>query len=87
MTKEEAYDEFVSPLMQQVITLCKEHKINAFMTFALDVNDEGNVLWCTSSLPVDPDDVEGNQKIDEFLHVARPTSLFAAFTITSKPKP
>jgi hypothetical protein len=35
MTKENIYDSAIAPLMTQVIELCKEHKINMFVTFVL----------------------------------------------------
>ena len=46
MTKEEIYDEQVSPLMTKIIKICKEHKIATLCSFSLD--DEG--LLCTTSL-------------------------------------
>lgn len=47
MTKEEVYDSQINPLMAQIITICREHKIPMLATFTLDV-DEG--LHCTSAL-------------------------------------
>ena len=45
MTKEQVYDEQISPLMQQIIAICNEHKIANVMTFSLD-HDTG--LLCTT---------------------------------------
>jgi len=51
MTKEEFYDEKISPLMTQVIALCEEAQIPIVADFALDWNeDEQNHLKCTTSI-------------------------------------
>ena len=48
-TKEEIYDEEISPLMAQVIACCKKHKIAFVATYSLSSpDDEG--LQCTSAL-------------------------------------
>lgn len=44
MTKEEAYDSQISPLMTQIIAICKEHKIAMLCSFSLDG------VECTSAL-------------------------------------
>ena len=52
MTQEEIYDEKISPLMQQIIEVCKEHKIPMVASFACP-NDEpeiGDSLRCTTAL-------------------------------------
>lgn len=46
MTKEDAYDQFIAPLMEDIIEACKEHKIAMLCDFEL--GDDG--LKCTSSL-------------------------------------
>lgn len=48
MTKEEIYDERISPLMTQIIDICKEHKIALLANFCLSLEDDG--LMATSSL-------------------------------------
>lgn len=51
MTKEEFYDEKISPLMSQIISLCKESQIPLVADFALDWNeDDQNHLKCTTVL-------------------------------------
>lgn len=85
--KERAYDDLVSPMMAQVIALCKEHKINMAAQFALDPNEEGNALFCTTCLhDVDPDDEDGKERMGKLRAIMFPPSpYFAAFTIvTSK---
>lgn len=47
MTKEQAYDEKINPLMAQILAICKEHKIAMLASFTLDY-DSG--LQCTSTL-------------------------------------
>lgn len=47
MTKEEIYDEKISPLMTQIIAICKEHKIANVCSFSLDL-EEG--LVCTTAM-------------------------------------
>ena len=49
-TKEEIYDEQISPLMTQIIAICKEHKIANVCSFSLDL-DEG--LCCTTCMTQD----------------------------------
>lgn len=50
MTKEEIYDEQISPLMTQIIAICKEHGIANICTFSLDL-EEG--LCCTTAMTTD----------------------------------
>lgn len=86
--KESAYDEHISPLMGQVIKLCKEHKINMAAQFALDVGDDGDdhdghVLYCTTVLHnIDPgcaESVERMNKLRKVMHPPHPD--FFALTI------
>lgn len=82
MSKEDAYDEHVSPLMAQVIALCKEHKINMAATFALDHNDEGQPLYCTTILhDVDADDAPGIERMRQCRRVMYPQPSVMAITV------
>jgi hypothetical protein len=81
--KEAVYDAAIAPLMTKIIELCKEHKINMAAQFALDPNDEGTTLFCTTVLSVDKDDAEGAVRIAKLREAMNPRPLFAAFTITS----
>lgn len=76
-TKEEVYDDVISPLMSQIIATCKEHKIAMVASFGLD--SEG--LVCTSLLIEDefdpPDGIVRAAK-----EIQRKPS-FLAFTISS----
>ena len=49
-TKEQIYDNQISPLMAQIIAICKEHKIAMLADFSLDVE---NGLKCTTALLAD----------------------------------
>jgi hypothetical protein len=60
MTKEEFYDEKISPLMAQIIAMCKEGEIPMVADFALDWSeDEQSHLKCTTVIlgdELDPPD-------------------------------
>ncbi len=49
MTKEDIYDEQISPLMAQIIEVCQEHKIAMLAQFGIP-NDEDPELVCTTVL-------------------------------------
>lgn len=49
MNKEQIYDEKISPLMADIIDVCKQNKIAFVASFAIP-NDEDNDLRCTSAL-------------------------------------
>lgn len=81
-SKESLYDERIAPLVSQIIALCKEAKINMAMTFALDHDEDGEPLYCTTVLHnVDPDDAPGIERMLELRRVMYPRPYFAAFTI------
>lgn len=65
--KETAYDEQIFPLMEQIIAICKEHKINMTAGFSLGLDpgvDES--LFCTTCLAsIDPFDVVGTERMLE----------------------
>jgi hypothetical protein len=52
MTKEEIYDQQISPLMAKIIECCREHKIAFVATYSLSSQDDEG-LQCTSALPED----------------------------------
>lgn len=57
MNKEQVYDEKISPLMQQIIEICREHGIAMLMDFAIGHDGEGpegqdcTDLRCSTLLP------------------------------------
>lgn len=88
MSKEQHYDDLISPLMAQVIALCKEHKINMAATFALDHNDEGQPLYCTTILDADKADEPGMKRIRGCRAVMYPQAkVYAFMTISGEAKP
>ena len=52
MNKEQIYDEQISPLMVQIIEICKESKIAMVFSFYLP-DGEQNTLHCSSALVSD----------------------------------
>lgn len=46
MTKEQAYDEQIAPLMARIIAICNEHQIAHLCSFSLD-KETG--LFCTTA--------------------------------------
>ena len=84
--KEAAYDDLVSPLMAQIIALCKEHKINMAATFALGPaadSENGDPLYCTTVLDVDKSEPKEIERILQCRRVMYPRASFMAFTIYS----
>ena len=57
MNKEEIYDSLISPLMQQIVAICREHGIAMLMDFAIGHDGEGpegqdcTDLRCSTLLP------------------------------------
>ncbi len=50
--EEKVYDEKISPLMTQIIALCKEHKIPMAATFQYCDKPEEGPGYCTTILPM-----------------------------------
>ena len=50
MNKEPLYDEYIAPLMAQIIAICKREGIPMAATFQL-TDDEDAPLYCSSSIP------------------------------------
>lgn len=48
-TKEDIYDEQISPLMHQIITICQKHEIPMVMSFHIP-NDLDDDLSCTTGI-------------------------------------
>jgi hypothetical protein len=49
MNKEQIYDEQISPLMSQIIEVCRENKIAFLASFSIPT-DEDDGLRCTSAI-------------------------------------
>ena len=83
-TREDIYDNEISPLMKQVLTICKRAGIPLVADFRIDDGGEGEEpLFCTSILPDHGND-SGAEHMRAVARAARPSvSHFAAFTITN----
>ncbi|MGU7854960.1 hypothetical protein ACV22X_19705 [Burkholderia orbicola] len=49
ISKEHVYDDLISPLMAQLLSVCKDHKIAILASFSIPT-DEDPELACTSAL-------------------------------------
>ncbi|MNF40655.1 hypothetical protein D3C76_1725420 [compost metagenome] len=71
MTKENVYDEQISPLVRQIIAICREHEIAPLLSAQLEDEDERE-LFCISILP--GTDEMSCEKFVQALNIIRPTS-------------
>ena len=83
MTQEDIYDEKVSPLVKQIIEICKEHKIPCLMSFACpnDEPENGDSLMCTTAI-LEDDGIGKKERLKEALRVLRRGGEYFAFAIT-----
>ncbi len=84
--KEAFYDEHISPLMNKIIDLCKEAKINMIADFSLGYDEEEDqTLFCTTAMPnIDESDEAGVDRMMRAYKVLKQRPDFAAFTIITK---
>lgn len=68
-TKEEVYDDQISPLMSQIINICKANKIANLCTFSLK-DEDGEKLSCTTAMLTDEFDPPEEYK--QALEIIRP---------------
>lgn len=82
---ESVYDEKISPLLNQIIAICNEHKMPMIASFAYEHSEEKGTCCCSTNL------VFEGRHINQFaraVSVIRGESAFvAAFTITAGEKP
>jgi hypothetical protein len=71
MTKENVYDEQISPLVHRIIAICREHEIALLLSAQLEDEDERE-LFCTTILP--GTDEVSCEKFVQALNVIRPAS-------------
>lgn len=50
MNKEQIYDEQIYPLMDKIISICKEHGIAMFASFSIPTDEQPD-LECMTHLP------------------------------------
>jgi len=86
--KEAIYDEQISPLMAQIIKICRDNNINMATTFSLDYNEEADeTLFCTTVMPLDESDEKGMERIVECGKVMYPPAPQSfAFTVHTTAK-
>lgn len=83
MNREAIYDERISPLMTQIIAICKEHDIPMVASFQInDDRPDGDAFMCTTCLP----HKDCNPKIPEIQHLLYRKPQLFAFTIASHTK-
>lgn len=68
MNKEQVYDEKISPLMAQIIDVCKANNIAFVASFSIP-NDDDETLACTSALLTD--ETEPPQNLQDAVKVLR----------------
>lgn len=82
MNKEEIYDAEISPLMAQILAICKEHKIAMVASFDLPVPDDPDLV-CTSALTTE--EFEPRQALrDAVIVLCNPEMAYIAMTLTNK---
>ncbi len=80
--KEEVYDSEISPLMKQVIAICKEHDIPMLASFIYENDEESGIGDCSTLL--NPKGPRHHQNLTNGLtEVRRSEHSTAAITITS----
>lgn len=77
---EQVYDSQIAPLMEQIISVCKEHKMPMFATFFYK-SDEEDDYTCTTNLFFD--ERPNNEKLRQLEPMMRRRPGFFAMTITS----
>ena len=78
--KEEIYDEQISPLMGQIIAICREHKIANICSFSLDYDEE---LVCTTAML--KEEFEPPESFLEALKTIRPPEREPLMVTTKNP--
>jgi len=69
MTKEQIYDEQISPLMAQIIAICKEHKIPVLASFFTPGDDDPDLAVTTALIG---DGFDAPIEFSNALHALRP---------------
>ncbi len=86
--KAAVYDEKISPLMKQIIDICKEEGVPMLAQFYIqsaDVHPNGEELYCTTTLPVDGNTPEEMKERMEIVRWGRRSNHFAmAVTVTKE---
>lgn len=82
MKKEQVYDEQISPLMDKIISICEENKIDMVATFCLEKIDDDELLCTTLINRNNSRVITGCKKVIFDRHVTIPPVI--PMTITTK---
>ncbi|EDC3150253.1 hypothetical protein KGN64_003341 [Salmonella enterica] len=77
---ESVYDEKISPLMTQIIAICKEHNMPMVASYAYKNSEEQGRCYCTTTLTFEGRHIK---EFAEATSIIRGNPLFSAFTIMS----
>lgn len=75
---ESVYDEKISPLMRQIIDICKEHNMPMVASFAYENSEDNGIGCCTTSLVFEGRHIKA---FADAASVIRGNPNFSAFTI------
>jgi hypothetical protein len=78
--KEQIYDAQINPLMDAIITICKEHKIAMVATFHIPTEEDAD-LHCTSILATEQ--YHPSDALERARKAIFHKESFAAFTIST----
>ena len=73
--KESVYDEQISPLMTQIIAICKEHQLPMVADFQYSNDEENGPAHCTTTLPFKGIADEKLERVSVILRPQRPVCL------------
>lgn len=79
---EAVYDAQISPLMAQIIDVCKANGIPMFATFCYRSDDENGLDFCTSAVP--RGEWQPQPIMDAYDAIYRTRPELVAFTITKR---
>lgn len=84
MTKEQAYDEFISPLMGEIIAHCREHKIPLIANFRIHNDDDPNLVCTTALLREEYDPTDNQLRARDALYSGAPKAFAMSIVTTEK---
>jgi hypothetical protein len=87
--KEEIYDKKISPLMAEIIKICKDNNVAMFASFALKPEtDESESLYCSTKINSSEHVFEPFEKVEKVLSGDYDVvKNFHAFVVSTTPNP
>lgn len=73
--KEDVYDNQISPLMTQIIAICKEHNVPMVAQFQFRNDEEEGPGLCTTTLPIEGFACEKIRRIGAAMQPERPICI------------